>query len=209
VTRVQENPTSRYFLVFNDHLMSNPDLATKIRIALERMDDELKDMRNQEAKEAIRAERRQQAMAVVEAAYNKISQGARGRMTEFDKPLAPKKRMTDEELERADPITRFKQSLEKPSTLDLMELGDLAERDPFYLMKKKKHLPDNEEGSPSVDQKKVVYSDPESDDYMQFISPHGDLEVDEEEVEEDNYDRRQYYGLIPIDGHTFARKLNP
>jgi len=43
VTRVQDNPHSRYFKVFNDLLMSNPELATKVAISLERMDDELKE----------------------------------------------------------------------------------------------------------------------------------------------------------------------
>jgi hypothetical protein len=32
--------------------------------------------------------------------------------------------------------------------------------------------------------------------------------VDEDEAEEDNYNRRQYYGLVPIDGFTYAHKLN-
>lgn len=41
---------------------------------------------------------------------------------------------------------------------------------------------------------------------MRFVSPHDS--VDEDELEEDNYGRRQYYGLVPIDGHTFSHKLN-
>ena len=58
VTRVQDNPHSRYFTVFNDLLMSNPELATKVAISLERMDDELKARRAQEEKDGVRAERR-------------------------------------------------------------------------------------------------------------------------------------------------------
>jgi len=47
---------------------------------LERMDDELKERRAQEAKDTIRAERRAQAMAVVEAAYDKIKNGVSGKI---------------------------------------------------------------------------------------------------------------------------------
>jgi hypothetical protein len=41
-------------------------------------------------------------------------------------------------VERVDPMTRFKQSLEQPSTLDVTEMGDMAEREPFYLLKSRK-----------------------------------------------------------------------
>lgn len=42
---------------------------------------------------------------------------------------------------------------------------------------------------------------------MHFASPHDS--IDEDELEEDNYARRAYYGLVPVDGFTYARKLNP
>ena len=38
--------------------MSNPELAHKVAISLERMDDEMKERRAQEEKEGVRAERR-------------------------------------------------------------------------------------------------------------------------------------------------------
>ena len=38
---------------------------------------------------------------------------------------------------------------------------------------------------------------------MRFASPHDSVDEDE-----DNYIRRQYYGLVPIDGFTYAHKLN-
>ena len=79
VTRVQDNPQSRYFKVFNELLMSNPELATKVAISLERMEDEMKERRLEEARQAVREERREQAMAVVEAAYNKIKMGISGK----------------------------------------------------------------------------------------------------------------------------------
>ncbi len=57
-----------------------------------------------------------------------------------------------------------------------------------------------------MDQKRVVRSEEDSDDYMGFASPHDS--VDEDELEEDNYIRRQYYGMVPIDGFTYSHKLN-
>jgi len=42
---------------------------------------------------------------------------------------------------------------------------------------------------------------------LRFASPHDS--IDEDELEEDNYQRRTYYGLVPIDGFTYSRKLNP
>ena len=38
---------------------------------------------------------------------------------------------------------------------------------------------------------------------MRFASPHESVDEDE-----DNYIRRQYYGLVPIDGFTYSHKLN-
>ncbi len=66
-----------------------------------------------------------------------------------------------------------------------MEIGDLAERDPFYLLKSKKKVKEDPvmkffstdpDLSPSVDQKKVkkVASDSESDDYDHFLDGGGD-----------------------------------
>jgi len=43
-------------------------------------------------------------------------------------------------VERTDPITRFKYALDQPSNLDLADMGDLAERDPFYLLKSRQPL---------------------------------------------------------------------
>lgn len=53
------NPQSRYYKVFNEHLVSNPDVATKVQIALERMVEELKERHATEAKEAVRKERKE------------------------------------------------------------------------------------------------------------------------------------------------------
>lgn len=53
-----------------------------------------------------------------------------------------------------------------------------------------------------------MQSDSESDDYDHFMDGSPDDSVDSQEAEEDHYGRRRYYGAIPIDGHTFAQKLN-
>ena len=146
------NPQSRYYKVFNEHLVSNPDVATKVQIALERMVEELKERRATEAKEAVRKERKEQAMAVVEAAYNKIYHGMHGDLAltkrkENDEEKVPKQVITINsdgeevvEVPRVDPITRFKDGLAQPSNYDLMQIGDLAERDPFYLLKDRKKV---------------------------------------------------------------------
>lgn len=116
------NPQSRYYKVFNEHLVSNPDVATKVQIALERMVEELKERRATEAKEAVRNERKQQAMAVVEAAYNKIYHGMHGdmgltkRKAEDEEKVKAKIIVNSdgeevEEVPRVDPITRFKEGL--------------------------------------------------------------------------------------------------
>lgn len=105
--------------MFNEHLVSNPDVATKVQIALERMVEELKERHANEAKEAVRAERKQQAMAVVEAAYNKIYHGMHGDLglTKRKEPEQPRKIIINsdgeevEEVPRVDPITRFKEGL--------------------------------------------------------------------------------------------------
>jgi hypothetical protein len=90
-------------------------------------------------------------------------------------------------------------------------MGDLAERDPFYFLKSRQKLDSSSEDQNSplkqiVDQKRVVKSLEDSNDYMRFVSPHDS--IDEDEPEEENYGRRQYYGLVPIDGFTFSHKLN-
>ena len=51
-------------------------------------------------------------------------------------------------------------------------------------------------------------SDSESDEYDHFLDGSPNQSVDSQEVDEDHYGRRRYYGAIPIDGHTFALKLN-
>ena len=121
--------------------MSNPELATKVSISLERMDNELKERRAQEAKDTIRAERRAQAMAVVEAAYENIKSGIAGKGSVLSRATnrTNQTRSTDDTtlVDRTDPITRFKHAIDQQqaSNLDVTEMGDLAERDPFYLLK--------------------------------------------------------------------------
>ena len=107
----------------------------------------------------------------------------------------------------------------------MLQIGDLAERDPFYLIKNKKKVKEDpvikffttnqdESGDPKkdLDPKKVkkLPSDTDSDDYNNFFNgDDGSPEsVDSNEPDEDHYGRRRYYGAIPIDGFTFARKLN-
>lgn len=114
------NPQSRYYRVFNEHLVANPDVATKVQIAMERMVEELRERHAQEAKDAVRAERKQQAMAVVEAAYNKIYHGMHGDLglTQRKQEEERQKKYTInsdgeevEEIVRVDPLTRFKEGL--------------------------------------------------------------------------------------------------
>jgi hypothetical protein len=106
--------------------MSNPELATKVAISLERMDDEMKERRAQEEKEGVRAERRAQAMAVVEAVYDKINSGiAKGSEISRATNRTNQTRSTQDPsdvttlADRSDPITRFKHAIDQPSTLDV------------------------------------------------------------------------------------------
>ena len=117
------------------------------------MDDELRERRAQEEKEGVRADRRAQAMAVVEAVYDKIKSGiATGKAPQNATNRTNLTRSTQDPSEtttivdRSDPLTRFKHTLDQPSTLDVTQMGDLAERDPFYLLKTRKPL-----DSPSTD----------------------------------------------------------
>ena len=84
------------------------------------MTEELKERHANEAKEAVRNERKQQAMAVVEAAYNKIYHGMHGDLAltqrkKEDEPKVVKIVNSDGEeeevVQRVDPITRFKEGL--------------------------------------------------------------------------------------------------
>lgn len=81
------------------------------------MDDELKERRAQEAKDTIRAERRQQAMAVVEAAYEKIKNGVAGKIPSRGTNRTNLTRSTQDPddttlVDRSDPLTRFKHALD-------------------------------------------------------------------------------------------------
>lgn len=124
--------------MFNQYLTQNPDLTTRLKIALERMYEEKKELEEEERREEIMHERKQLAMAVCEAAYNRIRMAIRG---ELSVPLTPGNKeqqgkkminlgdeieVSDNDMEshgnkllkkrsikqRIDPITRFRSGLE-------------------------------------------------------------------------------------------------
>lgn len=149
--------------------------------------------------------------------------------------------------------------------MNLASMGDLAEREPFYLLKKKQDVePSSEEEETSSEEEKqsdekvpppdqqVSKSLPafiyiKGSDYLEkedpvllaklerkrqreekkrlkeaklrenpkiaplnkFLSPPKETpELLEDEPIEDNYKRREYYGVIPIDGHLYSHDLN-
>jgi hypothetical protein len=69
VSLVRNQPQSRYFQVLNLFLTQNPDLCTRLKIALERMYEEKKERVEEERRDEIMKERRELAIAVCEAAY--------------------------------------------------------------------------------------------------------------------------------------------
>ena len=62
----------------NKYLEDNPEFRVKIKIAFERMLLEKKEDVHDAVYEELRMGRKDQAMAVVEAAYSKISKALRG-----------------------------------------------------------------------------------------------------------------------------------
>lgn len=95
------------------------------------MQEEIKENRYKEKLDAVLQERKAQAQAVCEAAYNRIKKAVNGNMSFEDKKGG------NESDRRTDPITRFRQGVEQSGGVNLMGMGDLAERDPFYLLKSK------------------------------------------------------------------------
>lgn len=57
---------------------------------------------------------------------------------------------------REDPITKFKKDISKAAgSMNLASMGDLAEREPFYLLKKKQDVePSSEEEETSSEEEK-------------------------------------------------------
>lgn len=99
------------------------------------MQEEIKDRRYQEKLDAVLQERKAQAQAVCEAAYNRIKKAINGDMS-FQAKGGDSER-------RSDPITRFRQGVEQSGGVNIMGMGDLAERDPFYLLKSRKTRKEN------------------------------------------------------------------
>ncbi|TNV84449.1 hypothetical protein FGO68_gene4222 [Halteria grandinella] len=278
VAQVLNQPQSRYFQVLNLYLTQNPDLTTRLKIALERMYEEKKQIAEEEKREEIMKERRQLAIAVCEAAYQRIKMAIKGELVVPVTPGAKEetKRMINlgDEMEvsenegksldgvkrkslkrqesrlRQDPLTRFKSDLlQSTGGMNLSTLGDLAERSPFYLVKKtqdyvyppssgseegsekeeesppkpeikeeekllgQKYLevkgeeftnPELQKPPPPIPKKKRRLSkEPRPERLDKFTTP--DKQDPNSKLD---YDAREYYGAIPLDGELYSTKLN-